>query len=74
MLLTHHFEKFILTLVNGMPVNAAARIVREHDTHLWRIVHFYVDQALKKQNLLKLTRVALDETSARRGHKYVTLF
>lgn len=71
---THHFEKFVLTLVTDMPVNAVARIVREHDTRLWRIVHFYVDQALEKQDLSTLTRVAVDETSARRGHKYVTLF
>lgn len=55
-----------------MPVNAVAWIVREHDTRLWRIVHFYVDQAVEKQDLSKLTRIAVDETSARRGHKYVT--
>lgn len=71
---TRDFEKFVLTLVQDMPVNALARIVREHDTRLWRIVHFHVNQALAKQDLSNLQRVAVDEISSRRGHKYVTVF
>ena len=31
------FEAFALTLLREMPVNAAARIVGEHDTRLWRL-------------------------------------
>src|SRR5262249_2986718 len=30
------FEAFVMALVKGMPVAAAARRVREHDTRLWR--------------------------------------
>lgn len=56
-----------------MPVKPASRIVREHDTRLWRIMHFYVDQALKKQDLSSVRRIAVDETSSRRGHEYVTI-
>lgn len=67
------FEKYVLTLVKEMPVNAAARIVREHDTRLWRIVHFYVNKALSEQDLSSVTCIAVDETSSRRGHNYVTL-
>lgn len=64
----------MLVLVNDMPVNAVARIVREHDTRLWRIIHFYVDKAVESQDLSNLKHIVVDETSARRGHNYVSLF
>ena len=35
------FEAFILTLAQQMPLNAMARLVDEHDTRLWRILHHY---------------------------------
>src|SRR5262245_38878400 len=57
------FEAFAMTLVTAMPVAAAARLVGEHDTRLWRVVQHY-----------DLRRVAIDETAAKRGHNYITLF
>ena len=32
-----------------MPVNAAARIVGEHDTRLWRLLEAYVNKAYQRQ-------------------------
>jgi transposase len=46
----------------------------EHDTKLWRVVHHYVEAALAELDLAALTRVCIDETAARRGHNYITLF
>ncbi len=40
------FEALLLTMVPHMPVAAAARLVGEHDTRLWRVIHHYVDQAV----------------------------
>src|SRR5690606_21578974 len=37
------FEALAMTLVIHMPVAAAARMLGEHDTKLWRVVHHYVD-------------------------------
>jgi transposase len=31
-----------MALVSAMPVNAVARLVGEHDTRLWRVIHHYV--------------------------------
>ena len=62
-----------MQLVKEMPVKPASRIVREHDTRLWRIVHHYVDEALATQDLSSVQRMAVDETSSRRGHHYVTV-
>jgi transposase len=57
-----------------MPVAAVARIVGEHDTRLWRVIHHYVDQARARMDAAEVTDVAIDETAARRGHDYITLF
>ena len=46
----------------------------EHDTRLWRIVHHWVEAARARADFASVKRVAIDETAARRGHDYVTLF
>ena len=46
----------------------------EHDTRLWRIVEHYVWRAVEKLDLSLVRRIAVDETSARRGHDYISLF
>jgi transposase len=68
------FEAMVMTMVSAMPVKAVARIVGEHDTRLWRVVHHYVDEGRARTDASEVTRVAIDETAARRGHDYITLF
>jgi len=68
------FEALIMTLVKFMPVQSAAQIVGEHDTRLWRVLHHYVDDARERADYSDVAKLALDETAARRGHNYVTLF
>jgi transposase len=68
------FEALVMTMVSAMPVAAVAGIVGEHDTRLWRVVHHYVDQARARIDTADVTRIAIDETAARRGHNYITLF
>jgi transposase len=68
------FEALVMTMVAAMPVKAVARMVGEHDTRLWRVVHHYVDQARARTDASGVTRLAIDETAARRGHDYITLF
>src|SRR5208337_3802903 len=68
------FEAFVLTLAKAMPIANAARLLGEHDTRLWRIVEHYVWRAVEKLDLSEVRRIAADETSARRGHDYISLF
>jgi len=68
------FEAFVMTLVKGMPVAAAARLVGEHDTRLWRVIQHYVEDAVARMDLADLRRVAIDETAAKRGRNYISLF
>jgi len=68
------FEALVMTLVKHMPVAAAARLIGEHDTRTWRIVFHYVEEALARVDLADLRRICIDETAAKRGHDYITLF
>lgn len=68
------FEAFIMTLAKEMPVNALARLVGEHDTRLWRLLHHYVEQARADQDYSQVQELGIDETASRRGHNYITVF
>jgi transposase len=68
------FEALVMALAKQMPVAAIAGLVGEHDTRLWRIVHHYVDAARERQDLSRVRRLGVDETSFRRGQDYVTVF
>lgn len=68
------FEHAALTLVREMPVLAAARIMEITDQRLWRIVAHYVGEAVGRLDLGSLRALGLDDTAAKRGQSYVTVF
>ncbi len=68
------FEALVMMLVKEMPVAALARLVGEHDTRLWRIVHHYVGQAREAADFSEVRYVGMDEKASKRGHNYLTLF
>lgn len=68
------FEAFIMALAKEMPVNAVARLVKEHDTRLWRILHYYVEDARSSEDYSNVNKIGVDETSSKRGHNYITTF
>jgi len=68
------FEALLMTMVPHMPVAAAARLLGEHDTRLWRVIHHYVDQAVARRDDGAVKRIGIDETSSRRGHNYISIF
>jgi transposase len=68
------FEQVVMSLAREMPVNAVARHVDVMDTRIWRIIRYYVAQAMSKIDLSNLCGIGLDETASKRGHKYVTIF
>jgi transposase len=67
------FEALILMLAQNMPFAAVARIVGESWHRVHAVCGRYVDLALKDADLSALRDVAIDETSYRRGHSYLTL-
>jgi hypothetical protein len=61
-------------MAQQVPIYSLGRIVGEHDTRLWRLLHHYVDAAREQVDMSATVRVGLDETSKSRGHDYVSVF
>ncbi len=68
------FEQVAIMLVREMPVLAAARIIGITDQRLWRIIEHYVTKAVESIDLTRVKAIGLDETAAKRGQTYVTVF
>jgi transposase len=68
------FEALVMALARQMPVKAIAALCGEHDTRIWRVVHHYVEEARREMDCSQVRRVGVDETAARRGHDYISLF
>lgn len=68
------FEQAAIMLVREMPVLAAARIIGITDQRLWRIIEHYVTKAVENIDLTRVKAIGLDETAAKRGQTYVTVF
>jgi transposase len=67
------FEALVLLLAQQMPFAAVARIVGETWHRVHAICAHYVDLAVERTDLSAVDTVAIDETSYRRGHNYLTL-
>ena len=67
------FEALILTMAQQMTFAAVAELVNVSWHHVHAICSRYVDLALAEADLSAITAVAIDETSSRRGHDYLTL-
>ena len=68
------FEVAMLTYAKQMPIAPLARMAREHDTRIWRIVEHHVSKARAGMDFSDVTDIGMDETSARRGQDYVSIF
>lgn len=66
-------EGVILSLVKHMAVSTVAREIGEHDTKIWRVVDWHVEDALKGVDFSDVTAVGVDEYS-HKGHNYITVF
>jgi len=62
-----------MMLFKAMPVASVAKLVGEHDSKLWRVLHHHVDEALAQVDMSEVTRIGIDETAAKRGQDYITL-
>lgn len=71
---TRAFEAMALLVLRQMPVAAAARQLEEHDTRLWRMLHAHVAAAYPKADFSGVVCVGCDEMSARKGHRYLSVF
>ena len=68
------FEALALTFAAAMPVAKVAAMTREHDTRIWRVLEHHVHAARDQQDFSGVRKVGMDETSARKGQDYVSIF
>lgn len=68
------FEALILELVKVMPVHQVSQIMKTYDKKLWDMIKAYTEKARGEEDFSEVRVVGVDETAARRGHDYVTLF
>jgi len=68
------FEAAVMLLAKQMPVSAIAEAVGEQDTRLWRLIRELVQAAHARRDWSHVRSIALDETSIRKGKRYMTVF
>ncbi|WP_295384242.1 ISL3 family transposase [uncultured Thiodictyon sp.] len=67
-------EALLVTLCQAMPVRQVAQLLAVSDMRVWRTLDHYVEQARVQEDFASVSAVGLDETAARRGHDYISLF
>ncbi len=68
------FEAFAMALIEReMPVNRVAELVGVNPQRVWAVFNHWVGQAREADDPSAITQLGVDETSSRKGHKYVTL-
>ncbi|MBU6994028.1 ISL3 family transposase [Ferrovum myxofaciens] len=68
------FEAFAMALIEReMPVNRVAEILGVNPQRVWAVFNHWIAQARDADDPSSITRLGVDETSSRKGHKYVTL-
>ena len=68
------FEALAMALAREMPIKIEAAHLGEHDTRIWRIVDHYVEEARARADFSEVTRLGIDEMSAKKGYVYIALF
>jgi transposase len=68
------FEALVCSFAAAMPMAKVAAMTREHDTLIWRIVEHHVGAARDQEDFSGVRKVGMDETSARKGQDYVSIF
>lgn len=69
------FEAYTMKLIESeMPVSSVSRHVSVTQPRIWRVFHHWVSDARKGIDLSGLRKLGIDETSSRRGHRYITNF
>jgi transposase len=68
------FEAFILELVRVMPVHQVCQLFGTYDKKVWEMMKAYTIKTRAEEDFSTVRVVGVDETGARRGHDYVSLF
>lgn len=68
------FEAYVMALIESeMPVNKIGELINEDAHRLWTIFNHWVGRAYASDEPAVPKKLAIDETSSRKGHKYITV-
>ena len=68
------FEAFAMALIEReMPVSRVAEILGVNPQRVWTLFNHWIEKARKSDDVSSISQLGVDETSSRKGHKYVTL-
>jgi transposase len=68
------FEAFAMLLIEyEMPVSKVASTLRVIANRLWLVFNYWVGDGVGKDGLEGVRQIGIDETSAKKGHEYVTV-
>ena len=67
-------DSWIVLMAQNMTVKAAADLIGEHDTRIWRVLEHYVQEARSNEDFSEVDSVGVDETSRAKGHNYISVF
>ena len=69
------FEAYSMLLIEyEMPVCKVADTLDVTQPRIWRIFNYWIKRAFAKDDLSRVRRIGVDETSRKKGHNYITLF
>jgi transposase len=67
------FEGYAMLLAQIMSLNEARRVLRISRTAMLHIANYWVEKAVREDDLSSVNRLSIDETSFKRGQSYVTV-
>jgi len=67
------FEGYAMLILADMPIAKTAALLRCDEKSLVKIMRYWINKAVDNMDLHDVAMLAIDETSFKRGHKYVTL-
>jgi len=68
------FEAYSMCLIEQeMPVNKAAKVVKEYPNRLWTIFNYWISIAYNDADHSEIAALGIDETSSKKGHDYLTV-
>lgn len=68
------FEAFCMSLIESeMPVNKVGKQLSVYPNRIWTIFNYWLPLAFKQADHSGITTLGIDETSAKKGHDYVTI-
>lgn len=67
------FEGYAMMIMEDVPRRKASRLLRCNEKTLASILSYWVNRAVNALDLSDVTKLAIDETSRKRGHDYVTV-